>query len=234
MSRVRRLNYTSTRAPKQGASALHGVRTAAAKGSERVAAAIHELAPRIAVRDVATMSAAHGGLMGEDLADALVRRATLATASVGVAGGAIAVSRKIVPGLGFMSWPASLALEALAITLIEVRLVAELHEVYGVPVRGNGTARGTQYLTIWAGRRGVDPLDPRSYSGLASSGVARAMTRRMAGRVGPMATGAVAGAAVNRHQTSRMADELRAYLRAKQSDANARPPRWLRALPSRA
>jgi len=211
---------------------MRGARKAASASSEKVSAALHDIAPKVAVRDLAALSAAHGGLTGEDLADALVRRATIATASVGVAGGAIAVVRKLVPGMGFVSWPASLAVEALAITLIEVRLVAELHEVYEVPVRGNGTARGTQYLTVWAGRRGVDPLDPRSYGNLASSSVARAMTRRMAGRVGPAVTGAVAGGAVNRRQTAKMAEELRAYLRAKQAqDATARPPRWLRALP---
>src|ERR671922_98031 len=52
-----------------------------------------------------------------------------------------------------------LAGETLVVAAIEVKLIAELHEVYGVRVEGSGTARGAAFLTSWARQRGINPLE---------------------------------------------------------------------------
>ena len=75
------------------------------------------------------------------LADALVRSAVLATAAVGVAGGAVTAVKWTVP-VTLLTLPLQLAVETAAVAAIEIKLVAELHEVYGVAVSGTGTQRG--------------------------------------------------------------------------------------------
>ena len=84
---------------------------------------------------------------------------------------------------------------------IELKLVAELHEAYGASAPGNFAERMSAYTAAWAHRRGVFMLE----GGLvlaAGSPLARLLRRRlMAGRsavsLGPLLTGAAAGAIFN-------------------------------------
>ena len=46
-----------------------------------------------------------------------------------------------------------------AVVGIEVKLVAELHEVYGMGASGTPTERARAYLASWATRRGVSRVD---------------------------------------------------------------------------
>ncbi|GAA3081966.1 hypothetical protein [Streptosporangium carneum] len=177
------------------------------------------VAPRIPIRDLATLSEHHHGLTSEALADDLVRTAAKATMTVGALGGALAAAEFAAPPL-LLSAPAQLVAETLVVAAIEVKLLAELHEVYGVQVPGSGTQRAMVFVGAWSKQRGVDPLSPASVSvalGAATKTALRNRLMRTLGRhlttFGPFLTGAVAGGALNRAATRKLAEAVRADLR---------------------
>ncbi|MFC7562724.1 hypothetical protein ACFQU9_05550 [Actinomadura namibiensis] len=176
-------------------------------------------APHIPVRDVETLRAHHHGLSGEDLADNLVRVAVNGTTAVGAAGGALAAVQFTAPPL-LLSAPAQLAAETLVIAAIEVKLIAELHEVYGVRVHGSGATRAAAFLTSWARQRGINPLETGTFTNALGSAAKVALRKRLLrtlGRsmttMGPFLTGAAAGAALNRTATKKLATSVRDDLR---------------------
>jgi hypothetical protein len=177
------------------------------------------IAPRLPIRDVATLSEHHYGLTGEQLADDLVRTAAKATMAVGAVGGALAAAEFAAPPL-LLSAPAQLVAETLVVAAIEVKLLAELHEVYGVQVPGTRPQRATAFAVAWSKQRGINPLAPGSAT-LALGAAARAALRkrlmRTLGRhlstLGPFLTGAIAGGALNRGATRKLAEAVRADLR---------------------
>jgi hypothetical protein len=178
-----------------------------------------EVAPRIPVRDLETLQRHHGGLTGEALADALVRAASRAAAAMGAAGGGLSALQYAAPP-SLLTAPFRIMAETLVVAAIEVKLIAELHEVYGVPVPGTGTERGIAYVQAWAARRGVDPTQPSSLVTVLSATAKHRLRRRIAGRVGrnlssigPFFTGAVAGGWVNHAETRRIAEQVRDDLR---------------------
>jgi hypothetical protein len=178
-----------------------------------------DTAPRVPLRDQMTLRAQHPGVSDEELAVALVAAAAKATGAVGAAGGALAaVEFTVMPTL--LTAPVQIAAETLLVAVIEMKLIAELHEVYGAGVGGTPRQRATAYLVAWTNRRGLDPLDPAGMQ-LALGGAAkRALRRRLvrrAGRnlstLGPMMTGAIAGSVVNHRETKKLGEEVRADLR---------------------
>ena len=178
-----------------------------------------EAAPHIPIRDIETLQAHHRGLLGEELADRLVKVAANGTTAVGAAGGVLAAVEFAAPPL-LLTAPAQLAAEALVVAAIEVKLIAELHEVYGVRVQGNGAARGAAFVTSWARQRGVNPLEAGSLTSALGTAAKSALRRRMLrtfgrglGTLGPFLTGAAAGAALNRSATRAMALKIRNDLR---------------------
>jgi len=177
------------------------------------------VAPRIPIRDLATLSEHHHGLTGEALADDLVRTAAKATTAVGAIGGALAAAEFSAPPL-LLSAPAQLVAETLVVAAVEVKLIAELHEVYGVQVPGSGAQRALTFTVAWSRQRGVDPLAPGSVTlalGTAAKTALRNRLMRTLGRhlttLGPFLTGAVAGGTLNRMATRRLAEAVRADLR---------------------
>ncbi|WP_405146427.1 hypothetical protein OG589_04535 [Sphaerisporangium sp. NBC_01403] len=177
------------------------------------------IAPRLPIRDLAALQEHHYGLTGEQLADDLVRTASKATMAVGAIGGALAAAEFAAPPL-LLSAPAQLVAETLVVAAIEVKLLAELHEVYGVQVQGSGSQRAMAFSVAWSRQRGVDPLSPASVQlalgAAAKAGLRKRLLRTM-GRhlttLGPFLTGAVAGGALNRIATKRLAEMVRADLR---------------------
>ncbi|MFD0536313.1 hypothetical protein ACFQY7_23865 [Actinomadura luteofluorescens] len=116
--------------------------------------------------------------------------------------------------------PAQLAAETLVVAAIEVKMIAELHEVYGVSVQGSGTARGAAFVTSWARQRGINPLEGGTLTSALGTAAKSALRRRMLrvfGRslstMGPLLTGAAAGAALNRSATKGLALKVRNDLR---------------------
>jgi hypothetical protein len=201
----------STSAHKAGAAAVASGRW--------LADVIVDAAPRIPVRDRETLQRQHPGLDAEALADVLVAGAARATAAVGIGGGALTGLKWSVP-VTLVTIPIQLAVEVAAVAAIEIKLVAELHEVYGVGVQGTATQRGTAYALAWANRRGINPLEPASMTAAIGVVARRRVQRRLVARAGrgigtlaPMMAGAVYGAYSNRRQTHILADSLRGDLR---------------------
>jgi uncharacterized protein (DUF697 family) len=171
------------------------------------------MGPRLRVRDQATLRKQFPGQTDDAIAELLIDRAARAAAAVGGTTGAWA-ALPVLP-----AFPAEIAAETLAIVGIEVKLVAELHEIFGMAATGSPAERARAYLGAWASRRGVYRVE----GGLllvAGSPLARQLTRRLAARVrrsafslGPFFTGAVAGALINRRETRKLGILIRDELR---------------------
>jgi hypothetical protein len=180
-----------------------------------------DTAPRIPLRDLFTLRAQHPGLADEDLAETLISGAAKATAAVGAAGGALAAVEFVAPPT-LLTAPVQIAAETLLVAAIEVKLIAELHAVYGVAVPGSPRQRAGSYLVAWTNRRGVDPLDPGALRFSLGSAAKNALRRRLvrrAGRnlstMGPFMSGAVAGSVINHRETRKLGEQIRADLRSR-------------------
>ena len=178
-----------------------------------------DVAPRIPLRDLATLQDQHPGLGPDDLAQTLISGAAKAAAAVGVAGGALAAVEFSAPPT-LLTAPAQIAAETLLVAAIEVKLIAELHEVYGAAAPGSTAARATTYLTAWTNRRGIDPLDPavlRLTLGAPAKVALRRRVVRRAGHnlttLGPMMTGALLGSVVNHRESRHVGEQVRDDLR---------------------
>ena len=179
----------------------------------RLSAQVVAMAQRLRVRDQAALRAQFPGRSAEDIADALIESAARASAAVGGAVGAWA-ALPVLP-----AYPVEVATETLALIGIEVKLVAELHEAYGMPAPGNAMDWTTSYVAAWAHRRGVSMI-PGGLVLAAGSPLARRLRWRLATRMGrsafslgPLLTGAVAGAMLNRQETRRLGHSVRTDLR---------------------
>jgi len=179
------------------------------------------MGPRLQIRDQATLRAQFPGRSDDDIAGLLVERAARATAAVGGATGACA-ALPVLP-----AFPVEVAAETLAVVGIEIKLLAELHEIYGLPAAGSATERARAYIGAWASRRGVYQVDGGLLL-IAGSPLARQLTRRLAARVrrsafslSPLLTGALAGALLNRRETRRLGRQIRDDLRSRRTTFSA-------------
>jgi len=180
-----------------------------------MADAVADVAPHVPVRDLATLRRHHDGLDGDALAERLVRNAALATAGVGAAGGGVA-SLEWVAAPTLLSVPVLLAAETVAVVAIEIKLIGELHEVYGRPVDGNTMERAAALVHSWSSQRGVNPLVPgvgvATVLGTASRRELQGTLLRRFGRnlttLGPMLTGAAVASYLNRRATRAMGEKL--------------------------
>jgi hypothetical protein len=166
------------------------------------------LAPRLPVRDQEKLRAQFPGQSPDEMADALIEGASRASAAVGATIGVWSVL-PIAP-----AFPAEIVTETLTLVGIEIKLIAELHEVYGLRPPGDLTSRMTAYVGAWANRRGVS-LAPGGVVLALGSPLARRLQRRLAARagrsavsLGPLLTGAAAGALLNRRETRRLGREI--------------------------
>jgi hypothetical protein len=198
-----------------GRGAGSGLRHGAGSGTSWLAAQVVAMAPRLRVRDQAALQAQFPGQSAEDIADALVDGASHASAA---AGGAVGVWAAL-PALP--AFPAEVAAETLVLVGIELKLIAELHEAYGVPAPGNIAERMSAYVAAWAHRRGVFMI-PGGVVLATGSPLARLLRRRLAARAGrsafslaPLLTGAAAGAYLNSRETRKLGQDIRRDLRRK-------------------
>jgi hypothetical protein len=208
-SRRRRISASISRlARRSGQATSYGARS----GGRWLTSEVLVMAPRLPVRDRATLRAQFPGLAPEELADALIQGAARAATAVGAAAGMAMV-------LPLPAAPVEIVVETLALVGIEIKLVAELHEVYGMRARGTPTERMMSYVGAWSHRRGVT-LAPAGLVVAVGSPLRRRLQRRLlvrAGRsavsIGPLLTGAAAGAALNRRETRRLGNDVRDDLR---------------------
>jgi hypothetical protein len=183
-------------------------------GLAHLADRIIELAPRVPVRDLATLRRQFPDLGPEELADKLVAGAAKATATAGAGVGAAAML-PVPPAM-----PTELAAEVTGVAAIELKLIAELHEVYGVRPPGNLKQRSTAYLHSWSGERGIDATKPSTLSTALNSRMKRELRQRIMKRMVrsmpnlvPFLVGAAVGAAMNRSETRKLAARIREDLR---------------------
>ncbi|MHC0429204.1 hypothetical protein ACX6XY_03305 [Streptomyces sp. O3] len=213
--------------PGRLATATEGVR----KGGRTAKAAVGhladriiDLAPRVPVRDLAALRQQFPGLGPEEIADKLVAGACRATSTVG-AGVGVAAAMPVPPAM-----PAELAAEITGVAAIELKLIAELREVYGLRPEGNLTQRSTAYLTSWSRERGIDVAKTASISAALSTQAKRELRQQIMKRtvrnlpnLAPFLVGAAVGAVMNRRDTRKLAARVRADLRRAQVPWDALP-----------
>jgi hypothetical protein len=191
------------------------VRRRAGSGTGWLVGQVVAMAPRLRVRDQAALRAQFPGRSAEEIADTLIEGAAHAAAAAG-AGAGMAAVLPVLP-----AFPVEVAAETLLVVGIEIKLVAELHEAYGILAPGNFAERMSAYLAAWAHRRGVFMVE----GGLilaAGSPVARLLRRRLIARVGrsavslgPLLTGAAAGAMFNSRETKKLGRDIQRDLRGR-------------------
>jgi hypothetical protein len=186
-----------------------------------LASTLLDVAPRIPIRDVGSLQLQNGGLTGAALAGELIQRASRASAAIGAASGAVMSAEEFAPP-AWLALPFELVVETVAVAVIELKLVGELHELYGVPVEGSSGDRTVQLVRAWAERRGVTPATLGRPGGMADAlgrgtrnELVRLVRRRLVARLGrnlsslaPLLAGAVAGAEVNRRATRSLGEAV--------------------------
>ncbi|WP_433614261.1 hypothetical protein ACQP2P_07905 [Dactylosporangium sp. CA-139114] len=190
---------------------------------------VTRVAPYIPVRDLETLRAHHPGLDGDALAERLIRNASMVTAGIGAAGGGIAAVEWVAtPSL--LSAPVLLAAETVAVVAVEMKLIGELHAVYGRPINGSGTQRAFALIQAWAERRGVNPL---RVGGSVAAAMGTALRKELRDRLlkrfgrnlstmGPFLTGAAVGGFLNRRATLSLGDEIRKDLKSNPGGGDQR------------
>lgn len=186
-------------------------------GLRSLAGLVIDAAPRVPVRDLETLRRQFPGLGPEDIADRLVAGALKATMTVGASVGAAAML-PTPPAI-----PAELAAETLGVAALEYKLIAELHEVYGLRVPGGPRERTAAYLWSWTQRRGINLLKLSSVNAALSGPMKRQMRQRLLRRTArhlpvltPFMVGAAVGALMNRRDTKKLAEQVRKDLRTGQ------------------
>ena len=75
------------------------------------------------------------GPSDDDLAQSLISGAAKTSSAIGAAGGALAAVEFAAPPT-LLTAPVQVVAETLVVAAAEIKLIAELHEVYGVPATG--------------------------------------------------------------------------------------------------
>ncbi|MEV3991373.1 hypothetical protein AB0J57_20940 [Streptomyces sp. NPDC049837] len=199
-------------------------REGAKAGIAHLADRLIENAPRVPVRDLATLRGQFPGLTPEQLADKLIAGAANATSTVGAGVGAAAML-PVPPAM-----PAELAAEITGVAAIELKLIAELHEVYGQRPPGNLKERATAYLTSWTEERGIDVTKPTTINAALGGRMKRELRQQIMKRMVrnlpnlmPFMVGAAVGAVMNRRDTKKLAERIRKDLRSRQVPWDALP-----------
>jgi uncharacterized protein (DUF697 family) len=181
-----------------------------------VADAVGDVVPHMPIRDRDTLRAHFPDMDDDEIANRLVRNAARSTAAIGAAGGGVAALEWVAtPTL--LTAPVLLAAETVAVVAVEIKLIGELHELYGAPVTGSAGQRTVAMMTSWAQRRGVNPIVPgvgvAAVLGTAARKELRDRLLRRFGRnltsYGPLLTGAAVASYLNRRATLALAENIR-------------------------
>uniref|UniRef100_A0AAU2JUQ7 EcsC family protein n=1 Tax=Streptomyces sp. NBC_00049 TaxID=2903617 RepID=A0AAU2JUQ7_9ACTN len=208
---------------RSGARRLQAVKSGVRRGGESVRGValyitdkVIENAPRVPVRDLATLRAQFPGLSPDQLADKLIAGAANASSTVGAGIGAAAML-PVPPAM-----LAELTAEITGVAAIELKLVAELHEVYGLRAPGTLKDRSLAYLTAWTEERGVDLTKPTTLNAALGGQMKRELRQQIMKRMFrslpnlmPFMVGAAVGAVMNRRDTRKVAEKVRGDLRSR-------------------
>jgi hypothetical protein len=181
---------------------------------------VTEVAPRLAVRDRDTLRAKYPGRSDSWIAERLVEKAVRAAATVGAAAGGLAAVEFAAPP-ALLAVPVQIVAETVCVVAVELRLVAELHEIAGVPARGTPRERSAAYLSAWMKRMAVDSAFAGQGTAILFGFAARRQLRsvlihrmgRSTSSLAPFFAGAIAGAEVNRRSTRTVGQRVLADLR---------------------
>jgi len=201
-----------------GGAVGHGLRGA----GSLLADVLADAAPRLRIRDAATLRLHQPGRSDDEIADQLIKTASRTTAAFGAAVGALAAAEFAAPP-ALLAAPVQLGAETLAVAAVEVKLIAELHELLGRPAYGTGAERGAAYLMSWMRERALDPkvgaAGLTAILGATAERELRTILLRRAGRsmtaLAPFLAGAVAGGVVNRRVTRSLGEKVGAELRGR-------------------
>jgi hypothetical protein len=190
---------------------------------------IIDLAPRLPVRDAETLRRQFPRLTDIEIAEHLLSNAKKTTAALGAAAGGLAAVEFVSPPT-LLAAPVQLAAEILAVAAVELKLVAELHEILGRPATGSATERASAYLMSWVRRRAISaPVGGAGLAAVFGTAAKRELRGQVLRRLGrstttlaPFLAGAVAGAEVNRRATKALGEAVLAELRP------AAEERWFR------
>lgn len=216
---------------RPGTRRMQAVKNGVRKGGESAKAAalyitdlIIENAPRVPVRDLATLRAQFPDLGPDQLADKLIAGAANGTSTVGAGIGAAAML-PVPPAM-----PAELAAEITGVAAIELKLIAELHEVYGQRPPGGLKDRSLAYLTSWTQERGIDLTKPTTLNAALGGQMKRELRQQIMKRMFrnlpnlmPFMVGAAVGAVMNRRDTRKLAEKVRGDLRGRAVPWDALP-----------
>jgi hypothetical protein len=187
-------------------------------GGQWLTAQVLEMAPKVPIRGISTLRAQYPGLETEELAAILISGAARAAAGVGAAAGA-AAAVPFVP-----TAPVELAAETLALVAIELKLIAELHEVYGMRAGGSAAQRMTAYVGAWAERRGIR-ITSGGIALAMGSPLERKLERRLLAKasrsalaLAPLLAGAAVGALIDHRETRRLGNLVRDDLRKRSAE----------------
>ncbi|PRY47942.1 hypothetical protein LY71_111121 [Geodermatophilus tzadiensis] len=176
-------------------------------------------APRLPIRDAARLRAAHPGRTDEEIADALVTRASRLTAAVGAATGGLSAAHWFAPP-SLVALPLELGAETVLVAAVEVVLLGELHELAGRPAPGDARERALAYLSSWTQQRSVQGTTEQGVGAVLGTAGFRALrrrlSRRLVGNVGsaaPLLLGAALGGRGNLKSTETLARRVRTDLR---------------------
>jgi hypothetical protein len=184
-----------------------------------VADAVGDIVPHLPIRDIGALRGHFPSMSDDEIADRLVRNAARTTAAIGAAGGGIAAVEWVAtPTL--LSAPVLLATETVAVVAVEIKLIAELHELYGAPVGGNTGQRTIALIQSWAQRRGVHLMPGAAgVAAVLGTGARKELRDRLLKRFGrnltsygPMLTGAAVASYLNRRATLALAAHIRSDL----------------------
>jgi hypothetical protein len=191
-----------------------------------IADLVGDIAPRLPIRSRDTLRGHFPGLSDEAIAERLIRNAGRVTAAVGAAsGGVAAIEWVATPTL--LSAPVLLSAETVAVVAVEIKLIGELHELYGAPIGGTAAQRAVGLIQSWAQRRGVNPmLEGMGVAAVLGTAARRELRERLLRRFGrnlttygPMLTGAAVASFLNRRATQSLGNQIRKDL----ADLPARP-----------
>lgn len=204
--------------PALGASAK-GAGTGAVVAGQWLSDVVSEIAPHIVVRNAGELRRQFPGRSDDEIGEHLVLVAARTTAAIGAAAGALAAAEFITPP-ALLAVPIQLAAETVAVVSVELRMVAELHEINNLAVSGGPGVAGPAYLSSWVRRRAATGGGGAGMSALLGGAAKRELRVRMLRRMGrstttlaPFLAGAAAGAEVNRRSTKDLGEKLRAEMR---------------------
>jgi hypothetical protein len=168
-----------------------------------------EVAPRLPVRDAATLSAHHDGLTGDALARSVVRAGGRVSGGIAAATGGIITAQEVSVA-GLLLVPFELAALTALVVVTEVKVVTELHHVAGRALPGGPRRRTEAAIVSWMSGRGAPPteLSATVRGDLLGRAGRQQLAQHLRARfarnltaLAPLLTGAVAAGYLNRKAT---------------------------------